>query len=168
MIWLTRGSNSKINRDTGQVAIGSYNSRVPGPDGVSDSAINFDGESSLQLPINRNVNGDVTFQFNFKLGLAATIPVIAPDAAYTGNDLDGAERIGCTTEYIKINRTLARFEFYCNNTASAYLSSEGWTNSVPADPVSPATEMGIWFDIDRSCWLFIVDGLLVGVVNGNL
>lgn len=66
MIWITRGTNAKLNREAGVPATGGFDSRVPGPDGISNSAMKFTGATSLVVSNTQILSGDFTIQFGYK------------------------------------------------------------------------------------------------------
>jgi len=66
LIWITRGNNPILNRSTGISATGGYQARISGPDGYSNSALQFDGADHLAIPVHQDLTGDFTLQFGVK------------------------------------------------------------------------------------------------------
>jgi hypothetical protein len=65
-VWLTRGSRPLLNRGTGEVASGTRVTQVRGPDGLANSAMQFDGGNGVVLNNIGTLDGDFTIQFNHK------------------------------------------------------------------------------------------------------
>jgi hypothetical protein len=167
VMWLSRGRQPLLNRSIGNVAIGAPAAYIEGPDGKTTSAMQFDGEAEpVVTPIYTPLTADMTIQFGFKFpATPETVPIVpeTPD----GSEWEGMEKIGSDTTYIALNRTKARFDLVVGNVARAFIGAAGWSNSAPADPAEPAILMGVYFDQDRSAWIFWIDGAVVGCVDGN-
>lgn len=165
VVWITRGGNPYLNRSTGNTAtVTGTISRVEGADGESNSALSFNGEQQIDAIPRAALTGDFTVQFGFEFD-ADSIPVVDEDELPSGSFWEGMDKIGGDVTFIARNLTAGRFEFVINNVTRAYLTTAGWSNTEVSG--AAATSMEVGFDQDRSCWLFFIDGLLVGVVNGN-
>jgi len=169
ILWLSRGRQPLLNRSIGNVATGDGpESQVQGPDGVAGSAMSFDGVvDPVIVPTYQALTGDMTIQFGFRLPeTPEVIPPVPPIP--DGSEWEGLDFIGNDTTKIVLNRTEARFDFVVGNVARAWLNlTDGWTNVEPAT-MAPATEMAIYYDQNRACWIFWIDGNVVGVLDGNV
>jgi hypothetical protein len=166
LFWWTRG-NELLNRATGNkiVRVGDAPELITGADGVENSAYLFDMTNSIEITPRAVADGDFTIQFGLKFTSTETIPVVDEDEIPSGSFWDGLGKIGGSTTFVARNLTSGRFEFVIENVTRAWLTSAGWSNSEASG--SAATTMEIGFDQDRSCWLFFIDGTLIGVINGN-
>lgn len=168
VLWITRGSKAKLNRQTGVQATGTFTERVEGLDGVSNSGLYFDGTDFLEVSTVGTLDGDFSIQVGFQFD-ASAIPAVSTTEVATldGSEFEGMDVIGNDNTFIALDRTNGRFTFVCDMVICGYLGkSGGWVTSAPA--VSAATSMGVYFDIDRSLFLFIIDGVIKGVVDGNV
>lgn len=168
VLWFTRGSKPLLNRATGQLLTGTYDSRTEGMDGISNSAIVFTGAESLEATSVGSLSGDFTIQLGAGF-TAATIPSVSEDEVATldGSEFEDMDVVGNDNTFIALDRTKGRFVFVCNMIECGYLGKTGgWVTEEPAE--SAAENMGIYFDIDRSLFIFIIDGALVGLVDCNV
>jgi len=167
LLWITRGLRPTLNRAIGNLStvVGDSPAQVEGPDGMDDSALEFDGSGYLETPARDTADTDFSIQFGFKLA-ADTIPIGDEEEPPDGSFWDGMDKLGGTTTFIARNMTDGRFEFVIENEVRAYLDPAGWSLTEPVGGL-PATSMEIGFDQDRSLWLFFIDGLIVGCVDGN-
>lgn len=166
LFWWTRG-NELLNRATGNkvVRVGDAPELITGADGVEDSAYLFDMTKHIEITPRAVADGDFTIQFGLKFTSTETIPVVNTDEIPSGAFWDSLEKIGGATTFIARNLTSGRFEFVVENVTRAWLTAAGWSNTEISG--SAATSMEIGFDQDRSCWLFFIDGALIGVIDGN-
>ena len=67
LLWLSRGINQVLNRSIGVDMTGPVPVRVAGPDGVSNSAMLFDGIDNLETVLVEDLAGDFTIQFGLKV-----------------------------------------------------------------------------------------------------
>ena len=166
-LWLTRGRQPTLNRSIGNLATGDGPvAQIAGPDGLASSAMEFDGiEAPLEAETFTELTGDFTIQFGVKLQESpATIPPdSSPPDVSAWEDMD---KIGSETTFIAVNMAMARFEFVVNGIARAWLKSGVWESVEPA-PDPAVTEMGPYYDQDRSCWVFWMAGAVAGVLDGN-
>jgi len=72
------------------------------------------------------------------------------------------------SEWLKVKKDAGQYEFAVNSTAAAWLDVNGWASALPSDTAEPSDGFAIWFDEDRSLWLFYKDNDIIGVVNGNV
>lgn len=168
VLWFTRGSKPLLNRATGQLLTGTYDSRTEGMDGISNSAIVFTGAESLEATSVGSLSGDFTIQLGAGF-TAATIPSVSEDevVALDGSEFEDMDVVGNDNTFIALDRAKGRFVFVCNMIECGYLGKTGgWVTEEPAE--SAAENMGIYFDIDRSLFIFIIDGALVGLVDCNV
>jgi hypothetical protein len=67
LLWMTRGPRPLLNRSTGNVADGDYDDLATGPDGMTNSAIKFDGGDGAEVEMLAGINDDFSIQFAVKL-----------------------------------------------------------------------------------------------------
>lgn len=73
LLWLSRGNNLYLNRATGTNVSGSYFGTATGPDGLSDTAMDFTGSQGLSNTLSSDLSGDFTLMIWFTGGVTATL-----------------------------------------------------------------------------------------------